>query len=347
MARNVTDAAVLLGALTGIDPDDPATSGQVVPTGSDYTPFLDDSALEGARIGVWSEGTVFAEDPDDPRIAATEAVVADAIDALEAEGAIIVDGADLDIGPAGADELFALECEFKTDIAAYLETYTTAGFPKSLAALIEFNEANQDIEGGEDNPDLPWNNQIWEDAEATGGRGDPECDAARAALTPAAQAAINDVMAELDLDAIVAPTNGPAWPTDPSTATTSRCSSARRARPPWRDTRASRCPRATSTTCCPSACRSSAGSGTSRTSSGSPTTSSRRRSFAFHHSSCRPSATEASEPPTPPTTGRRPERRPVFRARPVGYEPKIEVPIGLRGPYRVSIGLNRCRHAEG
>ena len=216
MARNVTDAAVLLGALTGIDPDDPATSGQVVPTGSDYTPFLDDSALEGARIGVWSEGTVFAEDPDDPRIAATEAVMADAIDALEAQGAIIVDGADIDIGPAGADELFALECEFKTDIAAYLETYTTAGFPKSLAALIEFNEANQDIEGGADNPDLPWNNQIWEDAEATGGRGDPECDAARAALTPAAQAAINDLMAELDLDAIVAPTNGPAWPTEPA-----------------------------------------------------------------------------------------------------------------------------------
>ena len=56
----MTDAAVLLGALTGIDPDDPATSGQVVPTGSDYTPFLDDAALEGARIGVWSEGTVFA-----------------------------------------------------------------------------------------------------------------------------------------------------------------------------------------------------------------------------------------------------------------------------------------------
>ena len=217
MARNVTDAAVLLGALTGIDPDDAATSGQVVPTGSDYTPFLDDSALEGARIGIWSEGTVFAEDPDDPRIAATEAVMADAIDAIEAQGAIIVDGADLDIGPAGADELFALECEFKTDIAAYLETYTTAGFPKSLAALIEFNEANQDVEGGEDNPDLPWNNQIWEDAEATGGRGDPECDAARAALTPAAQAAINDVMAELDLDAIVAPTNGPAWPTNPQT----------------------------------------------------------------------------------------------------------------------------------
>jgi amidase len=219
MARNVTDAAVLLGALTGIDPDDPATAGQAGNAFADYTQFLGDAddpeSLVGARIGVWSEGTVFADDENDPRIAATQAVMDDAIEALDAQGAVIVNGADLDIGPAGADELFALECEFKTDIAAYLGTYTAAGYPKTLAELIDFNEANQDIEGGPDNPNLPWDNEIWDQAEATGGRGDPECDAARAALTPAAQDAIDDVMTALDLAAIVAPTNGPAWPTDP------------------------------------------------------------------------------------------------------------------------------------
>jgi amidase len=222
MTRNVTDAAVLLGALTGIDPDDPATSGQAGNAFTDYTGFLDDEALEGARIGVWSEGTVFAADPDDPRIAATEAVVADALEALEAQGAIIVEGADIDIGPAGADELFALECEFKTDIATYLQTYVQGTnpvsgdpYPQTLAELIAFNEAFNDLEGPSDETGLPWNNQIWEDAEATGGRGDPECDAARAALTAAAKAAVDDLMAELDLDAIVAPTNGPAWVTDP------------------------------------------------------------------------------------------------------------------------------------
>jgi amidase len=222
MTRNVTDAAVLLGALTGIDPDDPATSGQAGNAFTDYTPFLDDESLEGARIGVWSEGTVFAEDPDDPRIAATQAVVDDAIAALEAEGATIVDGADIDIGPTGADELFLLECEFKTDIAAYLQTYVDGTNPvdgqpyaQTLADLIAFNLAHQDIEGGPDNPDLPWNNAIWDAAEATGGRADPECQSKRAALDAAAKAAIDDLMAELDLDAIVAPTNGPAWPTDP------------------------------------------------------------------------------------------------------------------------------------
>jgi amidase len=222
MARNVTDAAVLLGALTGEDPDDPATIGQVA--FSDYTQFLGDpddpDALDGARIGVWSEGTVFAEDPNDPRIAATQAVMDDAIAALADEGAIIVNGADIDIGPAGADELFALECEFKTDIATYLQTYVDGTNPvdgqpyaQTLAELIDFNEANTDLEGP--SATIPWNNAIWDAAELTGGRGDPECDAARAALTPAAQAAIDDLMSELDLDAIVAPTNGPAWPTDP------------------------------------------------------------------------------------------------------------------------------------
>jgi hypothetical protein len=108
------------------------------------------------------EQGVFAEDPDDPRIAATEAVMATAIDALAKQGAVIVEGADVDIGPAGADELFALECEFKTDIASYLVTYTGPGYPKSLADLIAFNEANTDLEGPSD--ELPWNNQIFEEA---------------------------------------------------------------------------------------------------------------------------------------------------------------------------------------
>ena len=213
MARNVTDAAVLLGAMTGIDAADSATGGQAGNAFTDYTQFLDDTALAGARIGIWSEGTVFAEDPNDPRIAATEAVMASAIASLEAQGAVIVEGANLDIGPAGAQELFALECEFKTDIAAYLQTYTAAGYSKTLADLIAFNEANTELEGP--SATIPWNNAIWEEAQATGGRGDPECDAARAALTPAARNAIDSVMTGLDLDAIVAPTNGPAWPTDP------------------------------------------------------------------------------------------------------------------------------------
>src|SRR5206468_7731361 len=57
IARNVTDAAVLLGAATGVDPRDAATSAQTGHAFTDYTRFLNDHALRGARIGVWRAGT--------------------------------------------------------------------------------------------------------------------------------------------------------------------------------------------------------------------------------------------------------------------------------------------------
>ncbi|MDQ3927526.1 MAG: amidase family protein, partial [Chloroflexota bacterium] len=57
IARNVTDAAVLLGAVTGIDPNDAATAAQAGHAFTDYTQFLNDGALQGARIGVWRTGT--------------------------------------------------------------------------------------------------------------------------------------------------------------------------------------------------------------------------------------------------------------------------------------------------
>ena len=85
MARNVTDAAVLLGAMTGVDPDDPATAEQVGNAFTDYTQFLDADALDGARIGVWREfsfevgGVPVDED--------VSAIMDDTIAALEAAGA--------------------------------------------------------------------------------------------------------------------------------------------------------------------------------------------------------------------------------------------------------------------
>src|SRR5262245_48532926 len=93
MARNVTDAAVLLGAMTGVDPDDPATFDQIGHAYTDYTPFLDANALVGARIGVWREGSFeFDGEPVDEDVSA---IMEDTIAALEAAGAIIVDPADI------------------------------------------------------------------------------------------------------------------------------------------------------------------------------------------------------------------------------------------------------------
>jgi amidase len=208
MTRNVTDAAVLLGAATGVDPDDDATDDQTGHAFTDYTQFLDADSLDGARIGVWRQDTY-----NDLTAPAVEPILADVIAALEGEGATVVDPADLDLSAAFANEFPALLCEFKTDIATYLQTYvdgtnpvTGQPYPQTLAELIEFNEAHPELEG-------PWNNAVFEAAEATNGR-DAACADLREATTPPVQEEIDQVMADNNLDAIIALTNGPAWPTN-------------------------------------------------------------------------------------------------------------------------------------
>jgi amidase len=203
MARNVTDAAVLLGAMTGIDPKDAATAAQAGHAFTDYTQFLDADALKGARIGVWREGTY------DPKISPEiDAIMNATVDALEAAGATVIDNTRIPIEPAYGPEFTALLCEFKDDIASYLKTYTAASYPKTLQDLIDFNNAHPELEG-------PWNSLIFELAQETGGRAAPDCIAARKLATSTAQAAITDTLAANDLDAIIGPTNGPAWVTDP------------------------------------------------------------------------------------------------------------------------------------
>ena len=208
IARNVTDAAVLLGAATGVDPNDAATADQAGHAFTDYTQFLDDDALDGARIGVWRAGTY------DPALVGSvvEPILDDVTDALEEEGATIVDPADIDLS-ATANEFPALLCEFKTDIATYLQTYVHGtnpvshqAYPQTLADLIAFDQAHPALEG-------PWNDFVFELAEETNGR-DADCAQLRKRTTPPVQRAIRQVMTKNKLDAIIALTNGPAWPTN-------------------------------------------------------------------------------------------------------------------------------------
>jgi amidase len=208
IARNVTDAAALLGAATGVDSSDAATADQAGHAFTDYTQFLDDEALDGARIGVWRAGTYNQELVG----SVVEPILADATGALEAQGATIVDPTDIDLS-ATVNEFPALLCEFKTDIATYLQTYvdgtnpvTGQAYPQTLAELIAFDQAHPELEG-------PWNDLVFELAEETNGR-DAACADLREATTPPVQDAINQVMAANNLDAIIALTNGPAWPTN-------------------------------------------------------------------------------------------------------------------------------------
>jgi len=134
------------------------------------------------------------------------------IAALKAEGATVIDGTDIDLS-ATVNEFPALVCEFKTDIATYLQTYVhgtnpVSGQPyaRTLADLIAFDASHQNLEG-------PWNDAVFEAAEGTNGR-DATCADLRQATTPPVQAAIDQLMAANHLDAIIALTNGPAWPTN-------------------------------------------------------------------------------------------------------------------------------------
>ena len=270
-------------------------SGNAFP---DYTRFLDDDSLEGARIGVWRFGPAPTYN-EEVVGSVVEPILDDVIEALEDEGADVIDDGTTDIDlSATAGEFPALLCEFKTDIATYLETYvdgtnpvTGQPYPQTLAELIEFNQDHPELEG-------PWNDLVFEFAEATNGR-DAECADIRAGVTPPVQDAIDDLMAEKDLDAIIALTNGPAWPTndDPAEGDLEGrfgeffvgSSGARRCRA----TPTSRCQPATSRGC-RSGSRSSAAAGTNRSCSALPTTTSRRRRFVSRRSSSRRLATICS-----------------------------------------------------
>lgn len=202
MARTVRDAALLLSALAGEDTEDAATADARGNTQADYTQFLDPNGLRGARVGVARDFFGFHTDVD--------ALMDEVIATLEAGGATIVD----EIRFAGRDELGAAEWEvllydFKADLDAYLSALPATTTVRSLADAIAFNEANREVE-------MPWFGQeIFELAVEKGPLTEP---AYRTALATCRRLArtegIDTALSRHRLDAILAPTGGPAWTTD-------------------------------------------------------------------------------------------------------------------------------------
>ena len=200
MARSVRDAAILLGALAGVDPRDSATSASAGKAAADYTKFLDPHGLRGARIGVARKyfGSNDAQDQ----------LMNDLIDAMKRQGAEIIDPADLPThGKFDDSEFLVLLYELKADLNAYLAA--RPGAPGSLKDIIEFNENNRDKE-------MPYFAQdIFIKAEAKGPLTSKEyTDALEANHRLSRQEGIDKVMDQFHLDAIMAPTAGPAWLTD-------------------------------------------------------------------------------------------------------------------------------------
>jgi amidase len=194
MARHVIDAALTLAVLQGPDPDDPATGE--IPPGQPSQYALDPGALQGARIGVWRLDTGSPE---------TDAVTDHAVAALRNAGATAVDVTLPHLDVVDANEFPALLAEFKRDIDTYLAE-TPGRHPRDLAGLIAFNRA--------DPIELKYFGQeIFEQALAAPSTADPTYVAQRTAATDAASRAIDETLAANHLDAIVAPTNSPAWVT--------------------------------------------------------------------------------------------------------------------------------------
>ena len=191
MARSVTDAAILLSALLDTD----------VHKATDYTRFLVEGGLQGARIGVARSFFGFHDRVD--------AVIEEALAALRAEGAELVD-VDLESGAAyGESEFEVLLYEFKAGLNAYLQGLGPDAPVRSLGEVIAFNETHAESV-------MPYFGQEHLiQAQSKGPLSEPAYLGALARNHRLARAeGIDAVLKQHGLEAIVAPTNGPAWTTD-------------------------------------------------------------------------------------------------------------------------------------
>ena len=199
MAHTVTDAAILLGTLTGVDARDEATAASTGRSRTEYTSVLDPAGLKGARLGVCRSRFMGYS-------AATDALMEGVIDALKRLGAVIVDPADIaTAGQFDESEYAVLLYEFKADLNKYLGEWAPGAGAKTLADLIAFNERAKDKE-------MPYFGQeIFIQAQAKGPLTDQDYLRAldKNHLLARTQG-IDTVMAEHQLDALIAPTGGPA-----------------------------------------------------------------------------------------------------------------------------------------
>jgi amidase len=202
MARTVTDAAIILGALTGEDPRDKTTAESRGKAYADYTRFLDKDGLKGMRIGVARQYLGFNE--------AVDKLIKESKDAMGRLGASFIDPADIPTkGKFDDSEFEVLLYEFKADLNAYLASLGASAPMRSLKELIDFNESKASFEM------LYFGQDIFEKAQAKGPLTDPKyLQALRKNHLLTRTQGIDFIMKKHRLDAMMAPTGGPPWPTD-------------------------------------------------------------------------------------------------------------------------------------
>jgi amidase len=202
MCRTLRDAAIVLGALTGMDTADTATAESREHSYTDYTQFLKEDGLKGARIGVVRRAFGFNEDVDK--------VMEAALETMRKQGAILVDPAPIEsAGKFGDSEFTIFLYELKADLNAYLAKLGPNAPVKTLKEIIEFNEKNSAKE-------MPYFGQdVFLKSEEKGPLTTQEyIDAVAKARDLARKEGIDATMDKNNLDALVGPTGGPAWLTD-------------------------------------------------------------------------------------------------------------------------------------
>ena len=203
MARTVHGAATLLGTMTGQDAEDPLTIGSESKIPDDYTQFLDLQGLQGARLGI--ARNFFGHHPQ------VDELIESCINVLEQAGAQIIDPVEV----AGVEELKGLELylllyEFKAGLEAYLGKLNDPVSVRSIADLIEFNNKHKEKM-------MPFFGQErLIQAEEMGPLTDESyLKIQEQCLLLSRDNGIDATISRHNLDAIIAPTGGPAWLTDP------------------------------------------------------------------------------------------------------------------------------------
>jgi amidase len=202
MCRTIRDAATLLSVLTGVDPADAATAASAGKFYADYTRFCDPNGLKGARIGVARKYFGFSDSVD--------ALMETSLDVMKKQGATLVDPADIEtLGKFDESELLVFMYELKADLNAYLARLGPNAPVHTLKDIIEFNERNRQKE-------MPYFGQdLFIKAESKGPLTEKAyLDALEKNHQLARTEGIDATMDKFHLDAIVAPTGGPAWLTD-------------------------------------------------------------------------------------------------------------------------------------
>ena len=199
MAASVREAAMLLSAIAGSDPADPATR-DADRHRTDYAALLDANSLKGKRIGVMRFASGFG----------TDAAFATALAVLRERGATLVEIKKFDDQSKGGDELKVLLTELKADLATYLKGSPAPIPVRSLADVIAFDKANAKAE-------MPlFDQDTFEDAQKAKGLSDPAYKKAReASLRAAGPNGIDRLLKQYDVVALVGPTMPPAWLVDP------------------------------------------------------------------------------------------------------------------------------------